>query len=175
MEEKKTIRQWAKEHKEELIIAGVVIAGTATLIWKRDAIAALLNKKVVKAKDIKKIPETVECVIKPMFPEGFLDNLTGNKMTARELGNKVCCSAQAINKRIVAEGLAERLPCGEYLLTEKGRMVGEWTSKTTSAGYSFSNIEWDEKVLEIIFTPEELTAIDEWKKVAQEIVTRAAA
>ena len=174
MDEKKTIRQWVKEHKQELIAAGFIIVGTIIVIWKKEDIVAYFKKNAMHTEEIPDIPEDMGIALKPMFPKGFLDSLTGNKMTARELGDKAYCSAQAINKRLVAEGLIERLPCGEYLLTEKGQKVGEWTSKTTAAGYSFSNIEWDEKVLDIIFNPEELEAIDEWRKKSQDILTRPA-
>ena len=46
-------------------------------------------------------------------------------------------------------------------MTEAGCLLGNNTLKTTAAGYTFSNIEWDEKILEIIFSPEELQTIAE--------------
>ena len=51
-------------------------------------------------------------------------------------------------------------------MTEAGRLVGEHTLKTTCAGHSFSNIEWDEKILEIIFRAEELLEIANKQKIA---------
>ena len=36
---------------------------------------------------------------------------------------------------------------------------GKNTLKTTAAGHTFSNIEWDEKILEVIFSPKELLDI----------------
>ena len=114
-------------------------------------------------------------MVVPVISSEVLDNLTGNKLTATELGNKVWCSAQAINKKIVAAGLATKLPCGEYSLTEAGRLLGDHTWKTTWAGNSFSNIEWDEKILEIIFNAEELLEIANKQKIAREILSRSAA
>lgn len=83
----------------------------------------------------------VEKTVSPIISSNILENLTGNKLTATVLGNKMLCSAQAINKRIVAVGLATKLPCGEYELTEAGRLLGESTWKVTRRGHSFSNIE----------------------------------
>lgn len=112
----------------------------------------------------------VENIIEPVLSPEFLDNLTGTKLTARGLGNKVWCSAQEINKRIVASGLAKKLPNGEYMMTEAGRLLGTDTWKTTASGHSFSNIEWDEKILDIIFSPEELLAIANYQERAQQIL-----
>lgn len=45
------------------------------------------------------------------------------------------------------------------MMTEAGKVLGKDTWKTTATGHSFSNIEWDEKILEVIFSPEELLDI----------------
>ena len=120
--------------------------------------------------DIAKIEPVAEEIVAPIISSDTLENLTGNKFTARALGDKVWCSAQAINKRIVAAGLAVKLPCGEYMMTEAGRLLGQDTWKTTAAGHSFSNIEWDEKILEVIFSPEELLDIAAKQERARQIL-----
>ena len=151
--------KWVKAHKTELIIAGVTVVGTVLVVknW------ASVQEIVKSAESIVPDNVTIEPVAKepiiPIISNDILDNLTGNNLTARALGDKVWCSAQEINKRIVATGLAVKLPCGEYMMTEAGRMLGKNTLKTTAAGHTFSNIEWDEKILEVIFSPKELLDI----------------
>lgn len=159
MKEKEGFIGWVKAHKTELIIAGVTVVGTVLVVKYRDSIQSMFKFADPSMTDLVKIEPVVEEVVVPVFSSDILNNLTGNKMTARALGNKVWCSAQVINKRIVAAGLAIKLPCGEYMMTEVGRKFGVDTWKTTAAGHSFSNIEWDEKILEIIFSPEELLDI----------------
>lgn len=80
------------------------------------------------------------------------------------------CSAQKINKRLVSSGLIERLPCGQYVLTETGKLLGEYTTKTTRSRYTFSNIEWDDSVLGIIFNKNELKEIANKQRLAMEII-----
>ena len=46
-------------------------------------------------------------------------------LTATKLGGKVGVSNREINRRLVDAGLAVRLPCGEYILTEQGKLMGE--------------------------------------------------
>lgn len=153
--------KWVKAHKTELIIAGVTVVGTVLVVknWKS------IKEIFTSAESIVPNNVTIEPVAKepiiPIISNDILDNLTGNNLTARALGDKVWCSAQEINKRIVATGLAVKLPCGEYMMTEAGRMLGKNTLKTTAAGHTFSNIEWDEKILEVIFSPKELLDIAE--------------
>lgn len=175
MEEKKTVFQWVKEHKKELIFLGVATVGTILVVKNWDTIKGIFKDAEPIATSVIKVEPVVEKVVMQVISNDILENLTGNKLTATELGNKVWCSAQAINKRIVAAGLATKLPCGEYSLTEAGGLLGESTWKTTWAGHSFSNIEWDEKILEIIFSTEELLVIASKQKVAQEILSRPAA
>ena len=175
MEEKKSLLTWVKEHKTELIILGVTAVGTILIVKNFDSIKGVFKPSNSISTPVGKIEPVIEKVVVPVISFEILDNLTGNKLTATELGNKVWCSAQAINKRIVAVGLATKLPCGEYSLTEAGRLLGEHTWKTTRAGYSFSNIEWDEKILEIIFNAEELLEIANNQKIAYEISRKSAA
>lgn len=146
---KSKVTSWVKDHKRELVFVGIAVVGGCLLIFNCDRIRRVIESSAVS-------PETVQN-IKPIderrpkvFLDGIIEDLTGKKLTARELGNKVGCSAQTINKRLVEAGLAKRLPCGEYRMTETGQLLGRETSKITAAGHPFSNIEWDEKVLEII-------------------------
>ena len=175
MEEKKPLLTWVKEHKTELIILGVTAVGTILIVKNFDSIKGVFKPSNSISTPVVKIEPVIEKVVVPVISCEILDNLTGNMLTATELGNKVGCSAQTINRRIVAMGLATKLPYGEYSLTEAGRLLGEHTWKTTRAGHSFSNIEWDEKILEIIFSAEELAEIADKHKVINEILTRYAA
>lgn len=170
MKEKDRFVNWVKNHKTELIIAGITVVGTVLVVKEWDSIKGLFKATDPVVPDIVKIEPVAEEIIAPVLSSDILDNLTGNKLTARALGDKVWCSAQAINKRIVAAGLAIKLPCGEYMMTEAGRMLGKDTWKTTAAGHSFSNIEWDEKILEVIFDPEELLDIATKQERARQIL-----
>jgi hypothetical protein len=174
MEDNKTFLQWVKEHKTELIVAGVTIVGTVLVIKNWDSIKGMfqtVEAGVPTIAEIKPIPK----IAIPTISQDVLNNLTGVKLTATELGNHVWCSPQAINKRIVAAGLATRLPCGDYILTEAGRLIGEDTWKVTRYGHSFTNIEWDKKILEIIFSPEELLEIANKQTKAAKVLEGAVA
>lgn len=170
MKEKENFTNWVKSHKTELIVAGVTIAGTVLAVKNWDFIKNMFMAVESVIPEIAGVEPVVNDSVVPLLSNDILDNLTGNKLTARALGDKVWCSAQAINKRIVAAGLATRLPCGEYMMTEAGRMLGKDTWKTTAAGHSFSNIEWDEKILEVIFSPEELRDIAAKQERARQIL-----
>lgn len=160
MSKKTKIINWMKVHKTELIIGGVTVLVETILVAKNwDSIKGLFNAKASIVPDSVTIEPVAEEIIAPIISSDILDNLTGNKLTARALGGKVWCTAQEINKRIVAAGLAEKLPCGDYRLTEAGSKLGNITYKTTAAGHSFTNIEWDEIILEMLFTQEELRDI----------------
>lgn len=152
---------WVKAHKKELIIAGVVVVGTVLVVKNRNAIASQFKDEVSMSPEPVIIEPVVNQIIVPTISSDILNNLTGNMRTARALGHIVGLSAQEINKRIVAAGLAVKVACGEYLMTDLGSQLGKNTWKVTAAGHSFSNIEWDEKILEIIFSPEELIAMAE--------------
>lgn len=170
MSENNKFVSWVKAHKTELIIAGVTVVGTVLVVKNWDSIKGMFKATEVVVPDIAKIEPVAEEIVAPIISSDTLENLTGNKFTARALGDKVWCSAQAINKRIVAAGLAVKLPCGEYMMTEAGRLLGQDTWKTTAAGHSFSNIEWDEKILEVIFSPEELLDIAAKQERARQIL-----
>ena len=151
--------KWVKAHKTELIIAGVTVVGTVLVVKNWASIKEIFKSAESIVPDNVTIEPVAKEPIIPIISNDILDNLTGNNLTARALGDKVWCSAQEINKRIVATGLAVKLPCGEYMMTEAGRMLGKNTLKTTAAGHTFSNIEGDEKILEVIFSPKELLDI----------------
>lgn len=170
MSENNKFVSWVKAHKTELIIAGVTVVGTFLVVKNWDSIKNLFKATEAVVPDTLKIESVTEKIVVPIISQDILDNLTGNHLTARALGDKVWCSAQAINKRIVAAGLAVKLPCGEYMMTEAGRMLGKDTWKTTAAGHSFSNIEWDEKILEVIFSPKELLDIAAKQERARQIL-----
>ena len=172
MEEKKTLYTWVRKHKTKLIILGVTSIGTILVIKNWDSIKGVFKSSNPISTSIVKIDPVVEKMVAPVISYEIINNLIGNKLTATELGSKALCSSQAINKRIVAAGLATKSPYGEYLLTEAGRILGKYTCKTTKAGYSFSNIEWDEKNLEIIFNAEELLEIANKQKTVQETLSR---
>lgn len=170
MSEKHKIVNWVKAHKTGLIIAGVAVAGTVLVVKNWESIEGIFQATKSVVPDIAKIEPAVDKAVIPIISRDVLYDFTGNKLTARALGDKVWCSAQAINKRIVAAGLAVKLPCGEYMMTEAGKMFGKDTWKTTAAGHSFSNIEWDEKILEVIFSPEELLDIEAKQERARQIL-----
>lgn len=170
MSENNKFVSWVKAHKTELIIAGVTIVGTVLVVRNWDSIKGMFKATEAVVPYIARIEPVAEEIVVPIISSGILENLTGNMLTARALGDKVWCSAQAINKRIVAAGLAVKLPCGEYMMTEAGRLFGKDTWKTTAAGHSFSNIEWDEKILEVIFSPEELLDIAAKQERARQIL-----
>lgn len=171
MNEMKRIRKWIKDHKVELVVAGVVtVVGTVLVIKNWDSLKKLFKESdIVIPSDVTIIP-VIEKQETQTIPSAILNNLTGTKMTATQLGNKVLCSPQAINKRIVEAELAIKLPCGEYQLTEAGKLVGKAIWKVTAAGHSFSNIEWDEKILELLFSAEELFDIEKRKAYIEEVL-----
>lgn len=173
MKEKESRFVWIKEHKKELIALGITAVGTILVISNWDSIKGMFRSS--NSTSIVKIKTEVEKAVVPVIPKEILNNLTGNKLTATELGNKMWCSGQAINKKIVAAGLVKRLPNGGYSLTEIGRLLGEHTWKTTKAGHPFTNIEWDEKILEIIFNAEELLEIINKRNIVNEILGKSAA
>ncbi len=156
------IKKWFKDHKKQIIIVGSIVIGTVVAI-------VLVNKHgdtSALAEDDPQIPDppdnpeepSIDTIEEPhiTIPDDFYDNLSGNRLTATELGEKLWYSAQTINKRIVEIGLAYRNALGEYEFTELGEGLGVKTYKETRYGWPFTNIEWDERILELIFTPEEL-------------------
>ena len=82
------------------------------------------------------------------------------------------CSAQEINKRLIEKGLAERAINGVIYFTDAGEGLGEVTSKVTKYGYPFSNIEWDESVLSLIFSKDEFESVADKKAIIDEIISK---
>lgn len=170
MNEMKKIKKWIKDHKVELVVVGVTVVGTVLVIKNLDSLKKLFKENNVVIPSDVTINPIIEKKTTQNISSVILDNLTGTQMTATQLGNKVLCSPQVINKRIVEVGLATKLPCGDYQLTEVGKLVGKDTWKVTSAGHSFSNIEWDERILELLFSAEELFDIEKRKAYIKELL-----
>ncbi len=166
--------QWVKEHKTVLIAIGVGAIGTFFVAKNWNSIKGLFKASESAPCAIEKAATTVKETVVPTIPKDVLDNLTGNKLTARALGDKMGCTAQEINKRICTAGLAAKHPCGGYIMTEAGRLLGEETVKTTKYDYTFSNIEWDEKILELLFSKEELLEIAAKEERMQQILAKSA-
>lgn len=95
MEEKKKIRNWIKEHKTELVLFGKTTVGAILVAKNWDSIKELFKDTEKITTSVVKMETVVEKIVAPVMPTEILDNLTGNKMTATELGNKAWCSAQA--------------------------------------------------------------------------------
>ena len=125
MSESNKFVNWVEVHITELIIAGVTVVGTVLVVKNWDSIKGLFRVTESVVPDIVKSKPIAEEIVVPIISSDILDNLTGNKLTARALGDKVRCSAHVINRRIVASGLAVKLPCGEYMMTKVGRILGK--------------------------------------------------
>lgn len=166
--------QWVKEHKTVLFVAGASVLGAIVVAKNWDAIKGLFKTSESAPCAIEKAATAVKETVVPTIPKDVLDNLTGNKLTARALGDKMGCTAQEINKRICTAGLAVKHPCGGYIMTEAGRLLGEETVKTTKYDYTFSNIEWDEKILELLFSQEELMEHAAKEKKIRQIIAASA-
>lgn len=166
---------WVWEHKKWFIIVGVGAVVVVVGVKKREAIKDLiasLNKSGGATDAAEQVAETTKAVL---TPAEVLEHRTGVMLTPTKLGNKVGASAQEINKRIVAAELAERLPCGEYILTKKGKLFAQKGLTVRPWGYTAPLMEYDEAVLELIYTPEELAKIAERKRFIQEIAKKTSA
>lgn len=171
--QEKSIKTWCVEHKKELIIAGLTIVGSVIIVKNRKAIGDLFTGKHVNSLNLQTAPPmiTPDSVVKiPDEIDEIVNNLTGRMLTARKLGDIALCSAQDINKRLVSKGFMIKNPNGEYSMTDLGKKFGESTWKTTAYGHSFTNIEWDEKILDVIFSEEELQTIEQFKEQARKIL-----
>ena len=65
---------------------------------------------------------------------------------------------------------ADRHPCGDVIKTELGAKLGEEVVKTTRYGYTFSNIEWSESVIPLIFSEDEIDRVNQLKETAKSIM-----
>lgn len=150
--------QWCKEHPWKTAFIVITVVGIPVLyVVTKDKIVV---KQVLKNSDAaqKLTTETATEALPATLPVEVLEQLTGNRQTARALGDIVGESAQQITKRLIAAGLAERTPNGDVVSTALGKPLCELTWKTTYAGHNFTNLEWDDSVLQLIFSPEELAA-----------------
>lgn len=166
---------WIWEHKKWVVLAVATTAGVILVVKKKDAIKELLQSfskdKLIAEPVVNMKPE--ERV--PLIPADVVKHRTGEMFTATKLGSKVGVSNREINRRLVNAGLITRLPSGDYILTENGKLLGEAGLKVTPWNYTVLLIQWDEAVLEIIFTPEELAAIAERKQHIEKILSKTTA
>lgn len=166
---------WIWEHKKWVVLAVATTTGVILLVKKRTAIKDFFQSLHIEKLTAKSAVSEIAEENVPSIPCDALSHRTGNMLTATKLGGKVGVSNREINKRLVAAGLAVRLPCGDYVLTENGKLLGESGLKVTPWNYTAQLIQWDEAVLDIIFTPEELTAIADRQKRIQEILNKTTA
>lgn len=174
---KEKMKDFINNNKTKIILGGVAltfVVGGVLIITNRSLQKDYFNVKKglvpIAAKDNIIFNNNLKVV-----PNHILNNLSGNKFTARDLGDMTFCSAQTINKKMVDAGLAIKLPSSGYALTEAGNLVGETTLKTTFAGHTFSNIEWDEKVIDMIFSEVELKNIEIKKSNIENILKKSIA
>lgn len=163
-EKMKKVGKWANAHKKEIGV-GILLAIGA-------GVTAYNVKKVIQGDfiDASRVLDSIgndpeqgttpsEEMLSAVVPDDF--DYSGNTLTARELGWKMGVSAQEINKRLIEKGLAYRYPCGDITLTEEGKKVGEYKDKMTKHGYGFTNIEWCENIISLLFSEEEIAAEEE--------------
>lgn len=164
---------WIWEHKKWIIISIATTTGVILLVKKREAMKRLFRFCTKGRSAVEPITETIVDTKPLLISDEILRHRTGIMLTATGLGGKVGMSNREINKRLVSAGLSIRLPCGEYKLTEAGKQLGEDDSKVTPWNKTVQRVQWDEAVLKVILSPEELSALDERKKHLQEIAQRA--
>ena len=156
---KHKVKSWIKNHKKE-IISGcgiVLVVACGVVVYKKKT----------------RLLDTIPCPIVPvdgnhvgrtakMLSDKVVQpvkvKLTGEFLTATDIGKEMgYISAQKVNKRLVSNGLMEKLPCGDYKLTERGGIWGEVKCKLINNKW-IDNIEWDKSVITEIFTKEEIDA-----------------
>lgn len=166
---------WVWEHKKWIAIVGIGTVVVIVGLKKRDTIKELLTALTKGGAAVDSAEQVTEATNAVLIPAEVLKHRTGVMLTPTKLGDMVGASAQEINKRIVAAELAERLPCGEYILTEKGKMFAQKGLTVRPWGYTAPLMEYDEAVLELIFTPDELAKIAERKRFIQELSKKKSA
>lgn len=157
------IASWFSSHKEDyeelcetLIIilgSGLLIGGTALALKGNNSYKSI--SKIVSSQIQHVSISEIEKKASALLSDVCLENLSGEKLCARQLGSIVGCSDRTINKLLVSKGLAERVPSGGYVLTEAGRLIGE-KHEGIKGNYWYTNLIWDKKVLELLFSEEEL-------------------
>lgn len=153
------VRNGVTQHGENIVLGAITIAGITVGIKNRDTIANLVSSIRNNPKTLAAAGTVVQKVAREASKKpAMLPALSGNRLSPRGLGNVVSCSAQSINKKLIEKGLQVRGGNG-YQLTELGKRFGVVTSKITRHDHAFINIEWDEAVLKILFSAEELQEI----------------
>ena len=107
--------QWVKEHKTVLIAIGVGAIGTFFVAKNWNSIKGLFKASESAPCAIEKAATAVKETVVPTIPKDVLDNLTGNKLTARALGDKTGCTAQEPQSMIIlsptSNGTRKSLNC----------------------------------------------------------------
>lgn len=152
---------WLEQHKVQIGIGVFVAISSIVSITIAAKTGHTPKFKTICNGADKGVATIVEAAEKTSLP---VVNLTGVEKTATGLGHDLLLSNQAVNKRLVSSGMMTKEPWG-YKLTEVGKLFGKETVKVTRAGYTFSNIEWDEAVVPFVFTSDELASINA-KKLA---------
>lgn len=152
---------WLEQHKVQIGIGVFVAISSIVSITIAAKTGHTPKVKTICNGADKGVATIVEATEKTSLP---VVDLAGVKKTATGLGHDLLLSNQAVNKRLVSSGMMTKEPWG-YKLTEVGKLFGKETVKVTRAGYTFSNIEWDEAVVPFVFTSDELASINA-KKLA---------
>lgn len=166
---------WIWEHKKWVVLTVATTAGIILVVKKRTAIKEFFQSIHIEELTAKFAVNAITEENVPSISNDVLNHRTGKMLTATKLGGKVGVSNREINRRLVDAGLTIRLPCGDYILTEKGKLLGESGLKVTPWNYTVQLVQWDEVVLQLIFTPEELAANAERQKRIQEILNKTTA
>ncbi len=159
---------WVKQHKAQIGLGAFIAIASAVGVGLASKTGHLPKLSEVRKAIDESSAAIFESSEKMTLPKV---SLTGVEKTATGLGNDLLLSNQQVNKRLVSSGMVTREPWG-YRLTELGKVFGKETVKTTRAGHTFSNIEWDEAVVPYICTSEELAAIDARKARIAEILAQ---
>ena len=173
------MKKWIKDHKKEIIYTALTITGivvTGYIVYKnKDKVTAVMYTASEKIKKIKHKNFVEKCVDSKDSIKKLADNtmnlseLTGEYLTATDLGKEVAESNQTINKKLVEHGFVNKYSNG-YELTDKGKKYGIEKFKERAWGYPFSNIEWDKSILKQLFSPEELAEKERKRLRALEIL-----
>ena len=155
---------WIWEHKKWVVLAVATTTGVILLVKKRTAIKDFFQSLHIEKLTAKSAVSEIAEENVPSIPCDVLSHRTGKMLTATQLGDNAGISNQKINKRLVDAGLCVRLPCGEYALTETGEQIGRIEHIVRPWNKTVPLVQWDEAVLQLIFTPEELNNIAERQK-----------
>ena len=180
---KRQIKLWTKEHKKELIIAGAGVGFTiagVVILRQNPAIVRkpLVSVRQIVAKPMRAVPDnavtqTAEAAKSTILNNGLnlekaLKMRTGNTFSAAKLGERVGLSSQKFNQRLIDAGLAFRTPNGTLYPTEIGEHFYKLAGKETPWGKSIPFDAWDESIIGILFSKEELKKIATRMKMIKE-------